>query len=62
MLAPAAFTYLIGDLDPVVAAGAPTVLTTAYALLVGTGRTVAGDTVLIHAAAGGVGTVAVRSR
>ena len=58
--APAAFTYPIGDLDPVVAAGAPVVLTTAYGLLAGTGRVAAGDTVLIHAAAGGVGTVAAQ--
>ena len=50
----------IGDLDPVVAAGAPTVLTTAYGLLAGAGRLTAGDTVLVHAAAGGVGTVAVQ--
>ncbi|MGW6195803.1 quinone oxidoreductase family protein [Kribbella sp. NPDC055110] len=60
VVAPAAFTYLIRDVDPVVAAGAPTVLTTAYGLLAGTGRIVAGDTVLIHAAAGGVGTVAAQ--
>ncbi|TCC06260.1 quinone oxidoreductase family protein [Kribbella soli] len=59
-VAPAAFTYPIGDLDPVIAAGAPTVLTTAYGLLAGTGRLASGDTVLIHAAAGGVGTVAVQ--
>ncbi|WP_405067484.1 zinc-binding dehydrogenase [Kribbella sp. NBC_01510] len=59
-IAPAAFTYPIGDLDPVVAAGAPTVLTTAYGLLAGAGRLAAGDTVLVHAAAGGVGTVAVQ--
>ncbi|MFG1911677.1 zinc-binding alcohol dehydrogenase family protein [Kribbella sp. NPDC048928] len=60
VVAPAAFTYPVGDLDPVVAAGAPTVLTTAYGLLVGAGRLAAGDTVLIHAAAGGVGTAAVQ--
>jgi NADPH:quinone reductase len=60
VVAPAAFTYRIGDLDPVIAGGAPTVLTTAYGLLAGTGRIVAGDTVLIHAAAGGVGTVAAQ--
>jgi NADPH2:quinone reductase len=60
VVAPAAFTYLIGDLDRAVAAAAPTVLTTAYGLLAGTGRIVAGDTVLIHAAAGGVGTVAAQ--
>lgn len=59
-VAPVAFTYPIGNLDPVVAAGAPTVLTTAYGLLAGTGRLAGGDTVLIHAAAGGVGTVAVQ--
>ncbi|MFF0341691.1 zinc-binding alcohol dehydrogenase family protein [Kribbella sp. NPDC004875] len=59
-VAPAAFTYPIGDLDPVTAAGAPTVLTTAYGLLAGTGRLTPGDSVLIHAAAGGVGSVAVQ--
>ncbi|WP_427891885.1 quinone oxidoreductase family protein [Kribbella sp. GL6] len=60
VLARAAFTYPIGELDRTVAAAAPTVLTTAYGLLAGTGRIVAGDTVLIHAAAGGVGTVAAQ--
>jgi NADPH2:quinone reductase len=58
--APAQFTFPIGDLEPLVAAGAPTVLITAYGLLAGVGRIAQGDTVLIHGAAGGVGTVAAQ--
>jgi NADPH2:quinone reductase len=57
VVAPAAFTYAAGGLDLATAAGAPTVLTTAYGLLTGVGRLQPGDTVLIHAAAGGVGSV-----
>ncbi|WP_433891742.1 quinone oxidoreductase family protein [Streptomyces sp. CA-111067] len=40
--------------------GAGLVLTTAYGVLAGAGRLAAGDTVLIHAAAGGVGSVAAQ--
>jgi NADPH:quinone reductase len=58
--APATFTYPVGNLDLVTAAAAPVVLTTAYALLAGAGRLQPGDTVLIHAAAGGVGSVAAQ--
>lgn len=58
--APARFTFPVGGIDPVVAAGAPTILITAYGLLAGTGRLAAGETVLIHAAAGGVGSVAAQ--
>ncbi len=47
-----------GQLDVAVAAAFPMVLSTAYDLLVHMARVQAGDTVLIHAAAGGVGSVA----
>ncbi|BCJ27142.1 quinone oxidoreductase family protein [Actinocatenispora sera] len=60
VVAPAAFTYPIGSLDPIIAAAAPTVLTTAYGLLAGVGRVRRHDSVLIHSAAGGVGSVAAQ--
>jgi len=47
-----------GQLDMVVAAAFPTVVPTAYDVLVHAARLRAGETVLIHAAAGGVGTIA----
>lgn len=51
---------LPGDLDLVTAAGAPTVATTAWAMLHDVARLWAGESVLIHAAAGGVGTMAAQ--
>ncbi|GAA2714194.1 quinone oxidoreductase family protein [Actinoplanes palleronii] len=60
VVAPAAFTYAAKDLRLDSAAAAPTVLTTAYGALVGSGHLQPGDTVLIHAAAGGVGTAAAQ--
>lgn len=59
-VAPAAFTYDAKGLSPDTAAAAPTVLTTAYGALIGSGRLQRGETVLIHAAAGGVGTAAAQ--
>lgn len=47
-----------GQLDLAVAAGFPTVVPTAYDILVHVARLQAGETVLIHAAAGGVGSMA----
>ncbi|MFH8680512.1 zinc-binding alcohol dehydrogenase family protein [Streptomyces lydicus] len=47
---------LPGDLDLRTAAALPTVLPTAHALLHEVGRLRAGETVLVHGAAGGVGT------
>ncbi|MFI0786942.1 zinc-binding alcohol dehydrogenase family protein [Streptomyces lydicus] len=49
---------LPGDLDLRTAAALPTVLPTAHALLHEVGRLRAGETVLVHGAAGGVGTAA----
>lgn len=61
-VAQAAFTYpLDGPAESVelaVAAGFPTVMPTAYDLLTHVARLRRGETVLIHAAAGGVGTIA----
>ncbi|GAA2557292.1 zinc-binding dehydrogenase [Winogradskya consettensis] len=59
-VAPAAFTYTAEGLSLDTAAAAPTVLTTAYGALAGSGRLQPGETVLIHAAAGGVGTAAAQ--
>lgn len=59
-VAPVAFTYAARDLSLDSAAAAPTVLTTAYGALAGSGRLQPGETVLIHAAAGGVGTAAAQ--
>src|SRR5215467_6048830 len=47
-----------GQLDLATAAAFPMVATTAYDTLVNVARLQAGETVLIHAAAGGVGSVA----
>lgn len=54
-LAPQSFVYPLGNLDLVEAAGFPCAGPTAYGLLHGAGRLNAGETVLVHAAAGGVG-------
>ena len=50
----------VGGLDLRTAGGAALVLTTAYGVLVGAARVGPGDTVLVHAAAGGVGGVAAQ--
>lgn len=58
-VAPAATTFPVPQgLDLRTAATLPSVLPTAYALLHDTARLREGDTVLVHSAAGGVGTVA----
>ena len=57
-LAEAAFVRPVGSVLPEVAAGLPCVFPTAYGVLVDAGRLRAGDSVLIHAAAGGVGSAA----
>ncbi|WP_019072352.1 quinone oxidoreductase family protein [Streptomyces hokutonensis] len=60
-VAPATFTFpLLVGLDLRTAGGAALVLTTAYGVLVGAARIAPGDTVLVHAAAGGVGGVAAQ--
>ncbi|WP_329118738.1 quinone oxidoreductase family protein [Streptomyces sp. NBC_01465] len=59
-LAPAEFTFPVGTLDLRTAGGAALVLTTAYGVLDGAVRVRPGDTVLIHAAAGGVGSAAAQ--
>jgi len=75
-VAPAAFTFPLpdastfpvqdgidgraGGLDLRTAGGAALVLTTAYGVLAGAARIAPGDTVLVHAAAGGVGGVAAQ--
>ncbi|MDV9172362.1 zinc-binding dehydrogenase [Streptomyces sp. W16] len=60
-VAPAAFTFPLPDgLDLRTAGGAALVLTTAYGVLAGAARIAPGDTVLVHAAAGGVGGVAAQ--
>jgi len=48
------------DIELTTAAAFPTIVPTAYALLAEVARLRAGETVLIHAAAGGVGTVAAQ--
>ncbi|QQE77098.1 NADPH:quinone oxidoreductase family protein [Alicyclobacillus sp. SO9] len=54
-----ALTFVVPDgLDMTVAAACPIVSFTAYKLLADVGRVVQGESVLIHAAAGGVGTTA----
>jgi NADPH2:quinone reductase len=59
VLAPAVAVYALPDgVDLRTAATLPSVLPTAYALMHEVGRLREGDTVLIHGAAGGVGTVA----
>ncbi|WP_406459015.1 zinc-binding dehydrogenase [Streptomyces sp. NBC_01622] len=60
-VAPAAFTFPLPDgLDPRTAGGAALVLTTAYGVLAGAARIAPGDTLLVHAAAGGVGGAAAQ--
>jgi len=63
-LAPAVFVQPLrtpaGDIGLDVAGGVSCVLPTAYGLLAGAGRLRAGETVLIHAAAGGVGSAAAQ--
>jgi NADPH:quinone reductase-like Zn-dependent oxidoreductase len=54
-VAPEQFVYPVGDIDLRVAAGFPCIGPTAYGLLHGAARLNAGETVLVHAAAGGVG-------
>jgi NADPH2:quinone reductase len=56
---PAALVYPLGELDLTTGAAFPVVVSTAYGLLT-TGRLGEGDTVLIHAAVGGVGSVAAQ--
>ncbi|MER7760337.1 zinc-binding dehydrogenase [Streptomyces sp. NPDC097619] len=60
VVAPAAFVFPAAGLDLRTAGAAPLVLTTAYGVLAGAARIGAGDTVLVHAAAGGVGSVAAQ--
>lgn len=60
-VAPAAFVFPLPDgLDLRTAGAAALVLTTAYGVLAGAARIGPGDTVLVHAAAGGVGGVAAQ--
>jgi len=54
-VAPEQFVYPVGDIELKMAAGFPCAGPTAYGLLHGPGRLRAGETVLVHAAAGGVG-------
>jgi NADPH:quinone reductase len=54
------FVRPIGAVPPSLAAGLPCVFPTAYGVLLDAGRLRAGETVLIHAAAGGVGSAAAR--
>jgi len=58
-LAQAALTFPLDGygIDLAVAAGFPTIVPTAYDLLVRVARLQAGETVLVHAAAGGVGSI-----
>jgi len=58
-VAPAAFAFPLDGISLRDGGGAM-VLTTAYGVLAGAGRLAAGDTVLIHAAAGGVGSAAAQ--
>lgn len=59
-LAPAEFAFPLDGISLRDGGGAALVLTTAYGVLAGAARLAAGDAVLIHAAAGGVGSVAVQ--
>ncbi|MGW5651839.1 quinone oxidoreductase family protein [Streptomyces humi] len=61
-VAPAPFVFPLAGLglDLRTAGAATLVLTTAYGVLAGAGRIASGDTVLIHAAAGGVGSAAAQ--
>jgi NADPH2:quinone reductase len=60
VLAPAALTFDAAGLDPRIAAGFGWVTPTAYALINTVARVQPGESVLIHAAAGGVGTLAAQ--
>ncbi|BAC71603.1 quinone oxidoreductase [Streptomyces avermitilis] len=60
VVAPAAFVFPLGGLDLRTGGGAALVLTTAYGVLAGAARIAPGETVLIHAAAGGVGSAAAQ--
>lgn len=59
-VAPADFSFPLDGISLRDGGGAALVLTTAYGVLAGAARLVAGDSVLIHAAAGGVGSVAAQ--
>ncbi|WP_329135343.1 zinc-binding dehydrogenase [Streptomyces sp. NBC_01476] len=59
-VAPAAFAYPLDGISLRDGGGAALALTTAYGVLAGAARLAAGDTVLIHAAAGGVGSAAAQ--
>ncbi len=59
-LAPAEFAFPLDGISLRDGGGAALVLTTAYGVLAGAARLAAGDSVLIHAAAGGVGSAAVQ--
>jgi NADPH2:quinone reductase len=59
-LAPAEFAFPLDGISLRDGGGAALVLTTAYGVLAGAARLQAGDTVLIHAAAGGVGSAAAQ--
>ncbi|KAJ5533456.1 lovastatin nonaketide synthase [Penicillium frequentans] len=57
---PACHCYRLGQIPFEQAAALPLILTTAYYSLVDTARLQPGETVLIHAAAGGVGQIAIQ--
>ncbi|OIJ63269.1 quinone oxidoreductase family protein [Streptomyces mangrovisoli] len=59
-VAEAEFVRTVGELPLAQAAGVPCVYPTAYGVLTDAGRLRAGETVLVHAAAGGVGSAAAR--
>jgi NADPH2:quinone reductase len=59
-VAPAAFAYPLDGISLRDGGGAALALTTAYGVLAGAARLAPGDTVLIHAAAGGVGSAAAQ--
>jgi NADPH2:quinone reductase len=59
-VAPAEFVFPLDGIPLRDAGGAALVLTTAYGVLTGAARLRAGDSVLIHAAAGGVGSAAAQ--
>lgn len=59
-LAPAEFAFPLDGISLRDGGGAALALTTAYGVLAGAARLAAGDTVLIHAAAGGVGSAAAQ--
>jgi NADPH2:quinone reductase len=60
VLAEDVLTFDVGDTDPRIAAGFGWVTPTAYALVNEVGRVRAGERILIHAAAGGVGGLAAQ--